>query len=130
MLEKEVLKRIIFWSVLSVIPVVVILLCYFLAGITLANIFTVVGVVYLGAAGLVFVHRCGTFDTFEYQFGTWLSSWRKNSPKRYESANEYHITQTEKRKHNKFVYLPFFVYGGGFLIAGIIMSIILVASKS
>jgi len=112
MYRQEILKIVVTSLILAVLNAVSVPLCYFFAHMNLSDCFLIPGAVYLGAAGLVFVHRAGTFDTFEYQFQNFLRSFQKDYRKSYETANEYHLAMKEKRKSHSFPYVPYLVLGG------------------
>lgn len=121
--EKKV--NLILWIVLAILPPIFVIPMYFLTKFGLSNSLLIPSVIYLGIAGLVFVHRAGTFDTFEYQLGKWFKAWKKN-PKSGQTANEFHLERKRKRKHNPFPYIPFLTYGTILLVLCIIFAYIII----
>jgi hypothetical protein len=60
---------------------------------------------------LILVYRSGLFDTANYGFITFFSSFRPNSPKPYESAYAYREIKAQKRSQSKPFLLSYFAYG-------------------
>lgn len=117
---REKIVNLILWIVLAIVPVAFVIPMYFCTKFGLSNSLLVPSLVYLSIASLVFVHRAGTFDTFEYQFGKWFLAWGKKNPR--QTANEFHQERKRKRKHNPFPYIPFLTYGTILLILCIIFA--------
>lgn len=66
--------------------------------------FFIAGFACVCVGGLVAVHNMGAFDTFSYAFGG-----RKKT--KAASLNDYSLKQEEKRKNNKFTFVPYLVDG-------------------
>lgn len=117
-------KRIIVWVIAILIPVAVICPVYFCTGFGLSDSFLIPGLVYLAGCCLLFVARAGMFDTFRYQFANFLSTWKRNSPKRYEDLIQYKEIKEEKRRLNKPFYLPFLAIGLLLVVLAIIFAFV------
>jgi hypothetical protein len=125
LLLPETKKKIIVWSVASLILPIVILPLHFFSPMTLSNIFLMLGIIYLGVAGLVFVYRAGTFDLFNFQFVNWLNSWRRNAPAgRDRTANDSHLRKMDWRKHHHFPYWAFVIEGSLLLVASLVLALV------
>lgn len=124
-ITSETKRKIITWTVLSLLSALSILLCYFLGHWNLSDCFLVPGVGYLALAGMIFVSRRGVFDIFNYQFRNFVDSFRKGSPKRYENAGDYKIEKKRYRDGNPFDYLPYLLLGSIYLILCIVFAFVL-----
>lgn len=121
----ETKKRIITYSVLTLLSLLSILLCYYVAKWGLSDCFLVPGISYLAFAILIFIERTGRFDIFSYQFRNLIDSFRKGSPKRYDTAGDYKMAKKLSRENNPFNYLPYLIFGSVFLIVAIILAFVL-----
>lgn len=124
LLLPEQKKKIIYWSVTTVVPLAFILPLYFFSPLGLSECFLVPGILYLAICALVMINRSGMFDIFNYQFINLMSSFRPGSPKKYKTAGDYSLMVKEKRHHNKFYYLPFIVYGVLYLALAILVALL------
>lgn len=123
MLLKVDLKRhLIEWGIATILLVVYFLLMYFLTNWILSNIFIIPSVLYLSYTGLRWISRCGVFDVFTYQFSSWVSSFRKEMNKKYESAYDYKEHMKEEREKEGVVFLPWLILGIISLILCIVFS--------
>lgn len=125
LIDRDLIKKIVTWSVLLILIAVIVPLLYFLAKWNLSDCFLIPTVLYLAAAGLMFVVRMGTFDLFSFQFANWYNSWKKGIAKKYDDYPQYRQIKQEKRKNNSFYYLPYLVVGGICLILTIVFAIVL-----
>ena len=124
-INPETKKKIITWSVLILLSLLSILLCYFVAKRGLSDCFIIPGAAYLIFAVLAFIERAGTFDIFVYQFQNLVNSFRKGSPKRYDNAGDYKRAKKRLRDGSRFDYLPYLILGGIYLIVGIVVAFVL-----
>lgn len=115
-------KNIICWIISICAVIAFVLPMYFFTIWSVSDILLIPGVTYLGYLGLRMIVRFGTFDVFSYQFQNWVSSWKKDMPKKYQDAYEYKSHMKDKRENNKFVWIPWLVIGLICLILCLIFS--------
>jgi hypothetical protein len=115
-------KSLITWSSLVLLSLAVVLPLTFTKAVTLSNSCLIPGITYLGIACFSFIHRKGIFDIFEYQFTNWGNSFRKGSPKKYDTASDYHLAMDERRSEHMFPYLPFLAVGAVYVILSILFA--------
>lgn len=68
--------------------------------------------------------RSGTFDVLNYGMYRLFESFRPGEGKRYETAYDYKLARMERRNSKKPIFFPFFVVGGVFLAAALILYVI------
>lgn len=116
--------NLVLWIVLAILPPCFVLPMHFYTQFGLSNSLLVPAALYLGIAGLVFVHRFGTFDTFEFQFKNFAGAWFKKTNAK-QTAHEFHLERNRKRQSHPFPYLPFLVYGTVLLVLCIVFAYII-----
>ena len=117
-------KTILSWAIAVVLPAIVILPVACCTTFGLSNSFLIPGVVYVAGVVLVWVTRCGVFDTFAFQFSNFLYSWLRHSPKKYDNLPQYKEIKGEKRRLNPAPYLPFAIIGALLVILAIIFAFV------
>ena len=122
LITKRFITILILSLVAAALPLAFVLPMYFYTEVVLANLLTIVGVVYLAFTGLYLVTRAGTFDVFRYQFINWMSSFKKGSPLPYKDAYSYQMHLEVKRDGSRSYWIPFVVVGAIYLILGIVFS--------
>lgn len=85
----------------------------------LSDGFFVSAVVMLGAGGLTWASRMGTFDGLGYTFSVWMERFtnHKRDWHKKEDFQEYKERKAEKKKGNKFNYL--LVMGGVLMLVAV-----------
>jgi hypothetical protein len=72
----------------------------------------------------IYIHRSGLFDVPLFAFRRFFESWRNPLKKKYDQASDYHEAMMEKRSANKPYTLPFFIVGGIFVAASLVLSLV------
>lgn len=70
------------------------------------------------------VNRYGGFDFFAYGFSAATHSLRRGSPLPYDDLVDYKDKKKGQREMKGRVYLPYFIYGGLWLIPATILFIL------
>ncbi len=126
LLLPETKKTIACWIIALALPLIVIPPVYLCTDFYLSNCCVIIGVIYLGVLGLLFVARQGFFDLFGYQCANWISSFRKGAPKKYKDIYTYKEIKKEKRRTTQFIWLPFLLVGAVLIILSIILAYYLI----
>jgi hypothetical protein len=134
--EKKLTDNKIFFNfLLSLLYIIiggaVFLLIFLLKGVTLISACDAA----LGAFGVLFgvgsfqiIGNFGTFDALGYNVANLRATWKKGGQKKYKDLYEYTQVRVEKRKTNRFNFVPFYVAAAVYLITSIICIIIFYAT--
>lgn len=88
---------------------------------SLCNSFFIPGAVLIGIGFLSLLTYFGFFDFVGYGFTSVYQSLKKESIREYKDLIDYKEKKTLKRKDNKFIYIPYFIFGLIFLIVSLII---------
>lgn len=120
-------KEVIHWSIAFVIALTCFLLVYFLKLDYKNALARFVDPFFLGAAflygvsGLIFVSRCGMFDTINYGFKAVGYSFMKDPTERkYRDLTDYVEQKNAIRKNSRFIYEAYLGVGTICLVLAII----------
>ena len=78
----------------------------------------------IGLASLILLTRFGAFDTFAYGFAQLGTAMFGRQPKKYNDMVEYKQIKAEQRKDKSNYFISFFIAGGLFLIATLVLEIL------
>ncbi|MCH3977060.1 MAG: DUF3899 domain-containing protein [Bacilli bacterium] len=126
-------KKLILWIIATGIMGIFFALIYFLRADFsyrgLSDAFFIPGVTMLGGVILLLVGRAGFFDNVAYFFVRLRDFSHRKGTKSFEDAYEYREYKHSRRDSDRPYLLPFLIYGGGFVIAGIIYLVLMLAQR-
>ncbi|HML99822.1 MAG TPA: DUF3899 domain-containing protein [Bacilli bacterium] len=126
-------KKLILWIIATLIIGVFFALIYFLRADFsyrgLSDAFFIPGVTMLGGVILLLVGRSGFFDNVSYFFVRLRDFSHRKGTKSFEDAYEYREYKHSRRDSERPYLLPFLIYGGTFVVVGIVFLVLMLAQK-
>jgi hypothetical protein len=85
----------------------------------------IVGFTLLGIGSFQIIGNQGTFDLVNYGFANMFSVLRKPYEKRYEDLASYRELKSVRRKADRFIFIPYYIFAAIYLIIAIILLLII-----
>lgn len=85
----------------------------------------IVGFTLLGIGSFQIIGNQGTFDLVNYGFANMFSVLRKPYEKRYEDLASYRELKSARRKADRFIFIPYYIFAAIYLIIAIILLLII-----
>lgn len=130
-LKDPIYSKILRWVFFGIASISAFLAIFFTSDrsiLSACNATFIPGCVMLCLGFFSFFNNCGSFDFAEYGFISGINSLRKGSPIEYEDLIDYKAKKKVTRKENRWVFLPYAVYGDLFLIASLVLYFLYKAS--
>ncbi len=127
---RKLIDILIQFAIATVIGVVLFLLFYYFSNTDLENKTRVCnasfisGFIVFGLGGFQIIGNQGTFDLVGYGFSNLISVMKKTGEKKYKDPVEYRDARIEKRKRDKFNFLPIFAVAVVFFVIALITFLI------
>ncbi len=84
----------------------------------------IVGFALLCIGSFQIIGNQGTFDVINYGFANMFFVLKKPYEKRYEDLASYKELKKDRRKKDRFLFIPYYIYAGIYLIIAIILLLI------
>lgn len=113
------------FAVSVAITLIILALTGFDVLVNYSNALFITGAIFIAGAIMSVVTYHGGFDTFGYSGHALVYSFRPEKGKKYNDMYEYVQVKKEKRRGNKYNFVPWLIIGAVYVVSSLIVSALL-----